>query len=223
MKRLIKDLAAWETGQLSLPDVEARHPREHVRSLVSLHERLASVGRQSAPPPAGAWETLRSRLPDKGRAVPWRVRRVRLAVATGLAAAALGALAYAAGPDAVRSGVASAVERVTEFFTEEDESKPPSSPAPSPVPSAAVGSVPSEEEKEEKVPPPSPSPVAHEGQGKGTPAPTPDGGNEEEGELETPHPTELETPQPTDQPVEEEDTGDDGPDTSPTPVATEEP
>ncbi|MDQ4026652.1 MAG: hypothetical protein M3214_01170, partial [Actinomycetota bacterium] len=65
MSGLLDDLARWEDGRLGLTEVEARHPTEDVRGLVSLHVQLAAAGSVAAPDPALAWRKLRARLPDR--------------------------------------------------------------------------------------------------------------------------------------------------------------
>jgi hypothetical protein len=95
MSALLDDLAGWEDGRLGLSEVEARHPGQDVRGLVSLHVQLAAAGSFAAPDPMVTWEKLRMRLPNRPpgmveRLARWaRVPAIVVAVSLLLAGTAL--------------------------------------------------------------------------------------------------------------------------------------
>jgi hypothetical protein len=129
MTKLWKDLAAWEDGDLTLADVEARHPGENIRSVIALQDRLWAVAAEPVSPHAGAWESLRAELRRADRAPGRRVQHIRLAAVAGLAVLAMAGAAYAAPP--VRHGVGAAIERVKVVFTgKQRKPKPTLVPAP---------------------------------------------------------------------------------------------
>lgn len=100
------DLQRWEAGELSLAEIEARHPGQDVEALVGLHARVARLGSHPVPDPEAAWELLSTRLEPRrsetARPRPHRSRR-RVVAAVVAVVIAAPAVSYAAAPDAVRA------------------------------------------------------------------------------------------------------------------------
>ena len=117
MSALLDDLAGWEDGRLGLSEVEARHPGQDVRGLVSLHVQLAAAGSFAAPDPMVTWEKLRMRLPNRGpgmveRLARWaRVPAIVVAVSLLLAGTAL-----ALTMEPVRDAIGNFLGEVFEMF-----------------------------------------------------------------------------------------------------------
>jgi hypothetical protein len=108
--RLLSDLEAWESGQLELSEVEARHPRADVSGLVHLHEVMSDAGSHPMPASAESWERLKKVLPDRV-APPLQSRResphrwIRRPVLVATATMLLGGSALAMTSEPVREGV----------------------------------------------------------------------------------------------------------------------
>ena len=119
--RLDEDLARWEAGELSLPELENRHPEGYVRELLSLHDRLVDLTVEETPDPEPGWVAMRPRL--RPRRVPNRWIRVgrrahRPAVFAAAAVMLAGGLAFAAEP--VRQVVARVFSDVIELIRDGD-------------------------------------------------------------------------------------------------------
>ncbi len=65
-RRLEEDLERWETGTLSLAEIEERHPGQ-VRGLIELHRDLSTLAMEATPDPRASWGRLGSRLPERTR------------------------------------------------------------------------------------------------------------------------------------------------------------
>jgi hypothetical protein len=103
-RRLYADLERWEGGQLSLVELEARHPRRPVRDIAALHASLSSLRTEPTPAPAvESWTRKPNPVP------PLRTRLHRPMIV----AAALTVLStsLAVGLEPVRSGAASLLDR----------------------------------------------------------------------------------------------------------------
>jgi hypothetical protein len=121
--RLDEDLARWEAGELTLPELEDRYPEGHVRELLSLHDRLVDLTLEETPDPEPGWEAMRPRL--RPRRIPTRWIRVgrrahRPAVIAAAAVLLAGGLAFAAEP--VRQVVARVLGDVIELIRPGDAS-----------------------------------------------------------------------------------------------------
>lgn len=102
--RLAGDLGRWETGELSLVELEARHPGHDVGALVGVHTRMARLTDEPVPDPEPAWAVLSTALAAHPRATRRRQPSRRRFVAAIVAATlAMPGLSYAAAPDAVRA------------------------------------------------------------------------------------------------------------------------
>jgi hypothetical protein len=119
-RRLAEDLAAWEAGEVSLEEIEARRPGLEVRTLVDLHERLRALTVVATPDPETSWASLSGMLPGRDtQAVvaphaargsvemvsPANRRHVRRTLVAAIAAVMLLGSAALAAPGAVRAGV----------------------------------------------------------------------------------------------------------------------
>jgi hypothetical protein len=114
---LLDDLAGWEDGRLGLSDVEARHPGQDVRGLVSLHVQLAVAGSFSAPDPMIAWEKLRIRLPDRRPGMLDRLARwARIPAIVVAVSLMLGGTALALTLEPVRDAIGNFLGEVFEMF-----------------------------------------------------------------------------------------------------------
>lgn len=136
------DLQRWEAGELSLAEIEARHPGQDVEALVGLHARVARLGSRPAPDPEAAWELLRTRLEPRrsetARPRPHRSRR-RVVAAVVAVVIAAPAVSYAAAPDAVRA----VAREVTDLLPGSDGTDRPEMPDDDHrVPGATVPAVP---------------------------------------------------------------------------------
>lgn len=209
--RLFDDLEAWEAGELSIEELERRHPE--AGPLVALSGRISADESETVLPPPWGWERVEARLTERRRAASWQTRRTRLAVASSLAAVVLGAAAYAA-PDVARRGVASVVDRMTELFTDGTEPTPSPSPTVTPgssLPSTTPVTPPSEAPAPGGVPgtgpvaSPAASPAIADESETPEPSATPKVRNEGEGSAdETPHPDGEGSPESTATPHPEE-------------------
>jgi hypothetical protein len=121
-RSLAEDAARWETGLLTLDELESLHPGEDVRRLVDLSGLLAAVGEMPTPDPAAAWAAFQDQLPERLRPVERIQRRFRRALVPIMAAAALGgtSVAYAAGVEPVRHGVDRIAHNVADLFNRDD-------------------------------------------------------------------------------------------------------
>jgi hypothetical protein len=125
----------WESGELSLDELVARHPRTDLPELISLFERLSAEGAVTTPDPETSWAVLSARLHEPERAAArtlmrWRAKRV---VALALTAGVLGgtSIAYAAGVSPIRHGIDRTIDGVTRLFGGGGSSGGGFSPAPS--------------------------------------------------------------------------------------------
>lgn len=139
---LDRDLQRWEAGELSLAEIEARHPGQDVEALVGLHARVARLGSHPVPDPEAAWELLRTRLAPRRsetpRLRPHRSRR-RVVAAVVAVVIAAPAVSYAAAPDAVRA----VAREVTDLLPGGDGTDRPELPVDDHrVPGATVPAVP---------------------------------------------------------------------------------
>jgi hypothetical protein len=121
--RLDEDLARWEAGELTLPELEDRYPDGDVRELVTLHDRLVDLTAEETPDPQPGWVAMRTRLPP--RRIPNRLARVgrrahRPAVVAAVAAVLAGGFAFAAEP--VREAVSRVLGDVIELIRPGDAS-----------------------------------------------------------------------------------------------------
>lgn len=111
---LLKDLVAWESGELSSQELASRHGAE-ASSMAAVHERLAFVALRPAPDAEAGWAALVQKLEDHPIApvVELKPSRRKAALLAIAAAMMLGgtALALSGAPedDDVLSGQAIAV------------------------------------------------------------------------------------------------------------------
>lgn len=121
-KGFADDAVRWESGELSLDELEARHPGRDVRGLADLSGRFAAIAESPTPDPEASWTALRDRLPVR-MWTPERVqRRVRRSLVAAAAAAMLAgtSIAYAAGVEPVRHQVDRIVSSVVDLVSGED-------------------------------------------------------------------------------------------------------
>lgn len=120
--RLASDLGRWEAGELSLVELEARHPGHDVGPLVGFHARMAALTREPVPDPEPAWAVLSAVLAAHPRAATRRrpPSRRRFAAAIVAAMIAMPAVSYAAAPEAVRS----IARHVTDLLPGGDDADP---------------------------------------------------------------------------------------------------
>jgi hypothetical protein len=119
-ERFVEDATRWESGQLSLDELEGRYPSEDVRGLAELSTRLAAIAEVPTPDPGPSWDILRYQLPirlrGRGR-LRSRIRRPLVAAATAMAALMGGtSVAYAVGVQPVRHGVDRIFRDITNLF-----------------------------------------------------------------------------------------------------------
>ncbi|MEA2446890.1 MAG: hypothetical protein QOK47_527 [Actinomycetota bacterium] len=104
MNNFEQDLSAWETGEMTVSELESAHPELDVTGLVSLHESLTTMTAVPAPDPEMSWQRLEAQLPARSRlsdrAKSWVRRPLMIVIAT--TALSTGA-AYAAGLEPQRS------------------------------------------------------------------------------------------------------------------------
>lgn len=140
-RTLDDDLQRWEAGELSLAEIEARHPGQDVEALVGLHARVARLGSHPVPDPEASWEMLRTRLAPRrsetARLRPNRSRRRAVAAVVAVVIAAP-AVSYAAAPDAVRA----VAREVTDLLPGGDGTDRPELPDDHRVPGATFPAVP---------------------------------------------------------------------------------
>lgn len=149
MIRVEDDLARWEAGELSLAEVELRHPDADVSGLADLHWKLSSMLTEEDLDADLTWAAIRLRLPegalplrDRFMARKWTLRerlllsrkwpmRLRRPLVAAVAAVfLLAGLAYAAGVDPVREQVHRVVDAVTGIFRGDPEPLPTEPPSP---------------------------------------------------------------------------------------------
>jgi hypothetical protein len=123
---LFEDLAKWEEGRVGLMDLEARHPTQDVRGLVSVHVQLAAAGSVAAPDPVLAWQKLRLRLPDRTAGpmdgvVRWARRPIVATAASMLLAGSAAALTS----ESVREAIRNFFGEVQDVLGGEEFSPPP--------------------------------------------------------------------------------------------------
>lgn len=120
--RLGSDLGRWEAGELSLVELEARHPGHDVGSLVGVHARMAALTGEPVPDPEPAWAVLSTVLAAHPRAATRRrpPSRRRFVAAIVAAMIAMPAVSYAAAPDAVRA----VARQVTDLLPGADDADP---------------------------------------------------------------------------------------------------
>lgn len=120
--RLAGDLSRWETGELSLVELEARHPGHDVGALVGVHARMAALTDEPVPDPEPAWAALSTVLEAGPRAGTRRRQpsRRRLVAAIVAATIAMPAVSYAAAPEAVRA----VARHVTDLLPGTDDADP---------------------------------------------------------------------------------------------------
>lgn len=120
--RLAADLGRWETGELSLVELEARHPGHDVGSLIGVHARMATLTSEAVPDPEPAWAVLSTVLAAHPRAATRRrpPSRRRCVAAIVAAMIAMPAVSYAAAPDAVRA----IARHVTDLLPGADDADP---------------------------------------------------------------------------------------------------
>lgn len=132
--RLAGDLGRWETGELSLVELEARHPGHDVGSLVGVHARMATLTGQPVPDPESAWAVLNTVLAAHPLTATRRrpPKRRRFVAAIVGAMIAMPAVSYAAAPDAVRA----VARHVTDLLPGTDDAGPvaPDDDRPSTIP-----------------------------------------------------------------------------------------
>jgi hypothetical protein len=119
--RLDEDLARWEAGELTLPELEDRYPDGDVRELVVLHDRLVDLTAEETPDPEWGWAAMRTRLVPRRTPNLWvRVgrRAHRPAMVAAVAAVLAGGFAFAAEP--VRQVVARVLGDVIELIRDGD-------------------------------------------------------------------------------------------------------
>jgi len=110
-RKFVKDLQAWEAGELTLSALSARYPSEEVGRLTGLFSEMRSLSTESAPNPHKGWNMVRSRMAAhiEREPVPLMQRLrpgIQRRLAFGMAAAILVVppVAFAASnPDAVNS------------------------------------------------------------------------------------------------------------------------
>jgi hypothetical protein len=106
-RRIRRDLTRWESGGITAAQLTSAYPGVDLVDITSLHAQLMRLTAEPSPDPEATWESLRTRLPDRehGGSLLWRTRRAMVAA---VAAAVLGgtSVAYAAGVEEVRNGVA---------------------------------------------------------------------------------------------------------------------
>lgn len=121
MRRALRtDVARWQAGQLDAEQLRARHPGEAVDDALAAHAALGAFAHTPAPDTEQAWSRVAAALPARPAAAP--ARRLRRSVVAAIIAAVTAgpALAYAAAPDAVRSGIG----QVTDLFTDDADKEP---------------------------------------------------------------------------------------------------
>lgn len=120
--RIADDLGRWETGELSLVELEARHPGHDVGALVDVHARMAALTDEPVPDPEPAWAALSTALAAHPRAATRRrtPSRRRFVAAIVAAMLAMPAVSYAAAPDAVRA----IARHVTDLLPGTDDADP---------------------------------------------------------------------------------------------------
>lgn len=120
--RLADDLGRWEKGELSLVELEARHPGHDVGALVGVHARMVALTDQPVPDPEPAWAVLSTALAAHPRVATRRRQpsRRRLVAAIVAAMIAMPAVSYAAAPDAVRA----VARHVTDLLPGADDADP---------------------------------------------------------------------------------------------------
>ncbi|HUP68436.1 MAG TPA: hypothetical protein VM142_01350 [Acidimicrobiales bacterium] len=120
--RLAGDLGRWEAGELSLVELEARHPGHDVGALVGVHARMAALTDEPVPDPEPAWAALSAALAAHPRAATRRrpPSRRRFVAAIVAAMIAVPAVSYAAAPEAVRA----VARHVTDLLLRADDVAP---------------------------------------------------------------------------------------------------
>ena len=105
-RRLHRDLARWTAGEMTLEDLESRHPHAEIPAMAALHGHLTALTDSPTPDPETAWASVSAQLAGRVSA-PARATRLRRPVVAAIVAAVLvgPTAAYAAAPDAVRSVV----------------------------------------------------------------------------------------------------------------------
>ncbi len=87
---LEEDLGRWETGAISLDELEERHPGNDARAFAELHARLRLIAREPTPDPASGWTAVERRLAERPPTVVAIGRRPRRRRSTGRRVAVLG-------------------------------------------------------------------------------------------------------------------------------------
>ena len=108
-RRFVRDLQAWEAGELSLATLSARYPSEEVNRLTGLFSEMRSLSSDPAPNPNKGWNMVRSRMAAHIEREPMPLMQrlrpgIQRRLAFGMAAAILVVppVAFAASnPDAV--------------------------------------------------------------------------------------------------------------------------
>jgi hypothetical protein len=115
-RRLDSDLGRWERGELSLEELEARHPNRPVREIVSLHNYLTSLRTEPTPSPSNGLSFLTGLPSGHGPRRELRARLQRPMVVAAAVTLLTAGLAF--GLEPVRRGAAKlfrdAVRRVAE-------------------------------------------------------------------------------------------------------------
>lgn len=119
MTTLENDLIRWESGELTLEDVESMHPDVGIRELVRVHTRLAMLRAIPMPDVDRAWTMTVSKLEPRSEPALQRMRGwVRKPLIASFASVVMtGGAAYAAGVGPVERAVDRAWEGVKNVVT----------------------------------------------------------------------------------------------------------